>query len=245
METLMTLWQCARWKMSFWSSTLVEHRAWRRVTKLRMVSANGATWFDPALKFTISSLHHHSTTMLKPSIDTTISYELFSDVNSDVHRARNAWQHSATYIALCVWHLMHDSPSPLSTENMGRKHNITSDHGALRKLKFLVPFYFRPWTNTDPRPSLRISLANLIECHAWDTGALTGIMHHWLWICHFSTSWDNGATSFCRAATCTSVHGVARYLTNVLSVARYLIGVQCMAPAFLWSMKNLLYNLII
>jgi threonine dehydrogenase-like Zn-dependent dehydrogenase len=62
-----------------------------------------------------------------------------------------------------------------------------------------------------------------------------------------------GATSFCRAATCTSVHGVARYLTNVLSGARYLtnvlsgaryltnvlsgarylIGVQCMAPAFL------------
>jgi hypothetical protein len=28
------------------------------------------------------------------------------------------------------------------------------------------------------------------------------------------------ATSFCRAATCTSVHGVARYLTNVLSGAR-------------------------
>jgi hypothetical protein len=46
-------------------------------------------------------------------------------------------------------------------------------------------------------------------------------------ISHIEIAWGH------QFLPCTSVHGVARYLTNVLSGARYLIGVQCMAPAFL------------
>ena len=86
--------------------------------------------------------HHHTTAMPK-AFDITISYEPSSDLNSEVQRARNARQRTATYIAHRFWHWMHDSP--FSADNMATKYNIPSDHmDALRKLKALVPFLLPP-----------------------------------------------------------------------------------------------------
>ena len=85
--------------------------------------------------------HHHSISM-PAAFDITISYEPCSDVDSDIQRARNARQRTATYIAHRFWHLMHDSP--FSAEKMAEK-NIPADHmDALRKLKALVPFMLPP-----------------------------------------------------------------------------------------------------
>ncbi|KAF8803404.1 hypothetical protein BYT27DRAFT_7260146 [Phlegmacium glaucopus] len=85
--------------------------------------------------------HHHSTPM-PMAFDITISYEPCSDVNSDIQRACNARQSTATYIAHRFWHLMHDSP--FSAEKLAEQH-IPADHmDALRKLKALVPFILLP-----------------------------------------------------------------------------------------------------
>ena len=127
--------------------------------------------------------HHHSTTMPK-AFDITISYEPSSDddVNSDVQRARNARQRTATYIAHRFWDLMHDSP--FSAENNAKKYNIPADHmDAMRKLKALVPFLLPPVDQYVAHDSVlgsrRIHHPDLSSTNVMldvDTGALTGII---------------------------------------------------------------------
>ena len=125
--------------------------------------------------------HHHSTTMPK-DFDITITYEPCSDVNSDIQRARNARQRTATYIAHRFWHLMHDSP--FSAEKMATKYIVCSDHmDALRKLKDLVPFLLPPVdqyvTHNTVLGSRRIHHPDLSSTNVMldaDTGALIGII---------------------------------------------------------------------
>jgi len=106
--------------------------AYAKLFELRLDDSHGNHFADD------DHQHHHSTTIPK-AFDITISYEPSSDVSSDVQRARNARQCTATYIAHRFWHLMHDSP--FSGENMAKKYNIPADHmDALRKLTALVPF---------------------------------------------------------------------------------------------------------
>ena len=125
--------------------------------------------------------HHHSTAMPK-TFDITISYEPCSEVNSDIQRARNARQRTATYIAHRFWHLMHDSP--FSAEIMATKYNIPADHmDALIKLKALVPFLLPPVdqyvTHDTVLGSRRIYHPDLSSTNIMldtDTGALNGII---------------------------------------------------------------------
>ena len=127
--------------------------------------------------------HHHSTTMPK-DFDITISYEPSSDddVNSDLQRARNARQRTATYIAHRFWHLMHDSP--FSAEYNATKYNIPADHmDGLRKLKALVPFLLPPVdqyvAHNTVLGSRRIHHPDLSSTNIMldsNTGALTGII---------------------------------------------------------------------
>jgi len=109
--------------------------AYAKLFELRLCDSHGNHIADD------NHQHHHSTSMPK-AFDITISYEPCSDVNSDLQRARNARQRTATYIAHRFWHLMHDSP--FSAEKLAEKRIPTDHMDALRKLKALVPFILPP-----------------------------------------------------------------------------------------------------
>ena len=125
--------------------------------------------------------HHHRTPMPE-AFDITISYEPSSDLNSDVQRARNARQRSATYIAHRFWHKMYDSP--FAADKMATKYNIPAAHmDALRKLKALVPFLLPPVdqyvAHDTVLGSRRIHHPDLSSTNVMldtDTGALIGII---------------------------------------------------------------------
>ena len=124
--------------------------------------------------------HHHSTSMPK-AFDITISYEPRSAVNSDLQRARNARQCTATYIAHRFWHLMHDSP--FSAEKLAEKRIPPNHMDALRKLKALVPFVLPPvdqyMAHDTVLGSRRIHHPDLSSTNVMldaQTGALIGII---------------------------------------------------------------------
>jgi hypothetical protein len=121
------------------------------------------------------------------AFDITISYEPCSDVNSDIQRARNARQSTATYIAHRFWH-----DSIFSAEKLAEQ-DIPADHmDALRKSKALVPFMLPPVNQymayDTVLGSRRIHHNDLSSTNVMldaDTGALIGIID---WECNYSAS---------------------------------------------------------